>query len=418
MTKKEILNKLKALALAGTMGATLTACNPEDYREDYEKEKEKVVDEIVSRLKEELATTTQYTQTSETTTTYTTATTEVETTVVTVKPETTTQTTQLTTQATTQTTELTTQTSETTTTYTTAKTEETLEEELNEQNIIENKYKIIDQKDYKITITDEYPNIFRVALKFHPDNMSIENFINYIKVINGKSDSYGTNTLLVGEKLSIPVRTIYYTSNESIENISEHTGISVESIKKLNDEKTINCKEKRNVLIKLLPIYSRSYKTDTNENAIIYSNTVILGNFGPCEKAYEDGYVCGGVYIEQDKNFNEYYYTQFELNRKFKIDYVGTNIDSFYSVNGIPIFKIRNEKTCEKYANETGIPTNNFYTSIKTAEPSKYHFYKDAQGNECYTIDTTNLVQLGFINADDIAEKYLDIFEKETQKTK
>lgn len=325
---KEVLNKIKALVLAGTMGATMTGCTATIDETKFFGMLEKLgmsvtMDEdnnikvgLVDNEKETTAETTQ------TTTTQTTS-------EVTTQNTTTTQT--------------------TTTEQTTIPTAETTTQTTPIQILQENNYVI----GFTYQSKGEY--LYSIARKLRSTNVNA--LVEEIKELNNLTDNF----VKAGTVLSVPYRTVYYNvkQGDSIFTASLDTGISSETLCKLNNiditEYNNSFDKDTKILVTSMEQNQSSYET-YNGTANIYQGNVFFAEQFVAGSGYagSSNKVLILNHFSEDENYVSY--LSFNGNGQYVSQLVAINALTISTIDGIPV--IYASDNTENYTNNESYEYN------------------------------------------------------------
>ena len=198
-----------------------------------------------------------------------------------------------------------------------------------------------------------------------------------------------------GENSNEPAILIYYKTTQSIKDVSKYFGITEEEIQALNTNDKNNCEE-RELLIKVLPNNTKTFTTENGNKYFVYSNTLINGTeFIPCERTYNEECRKSGILIYKENNNNQYYYTEFKEDGSYYIYYCGNNIKEGLNMNGIPVFKLRNENDTYEISKKTGYQQNLYETTFEVENFDNIYFYTDEANEKYFTIQEQYLENYG-----------------------
>ena len=402
---KEKLNKLKALLLAATTAGTLSGCNL-NFTEDEnkkgnvnveveltEEEKQELIDKIANEINSR--TTSKDEKLAETTTETTTTENKTETTSTTTLSET------VYTQTFTNTTTMeTTISNPIVTTETTAETT-TTQSAQSEDNYEFNKiafefWAISKPYTYKdegteFTLGSEYPTVYSLARAFCPVGMRVNDFLNYIQEMN---PNVGTK---LGDIINVPVRNVYSDNELKYTLPIGTTEKQISEEYKIYLYNNVGLCEKNSS--KVIPL-SKNYTKNVEASFIVVRDAWYEPNHNTCSI----------VQIEND---------YIKKGEDEAIDYhLAENVKNAYLVDGIPVFEARTLNDCyqnaclgnyvyEAYATVATVRESgkeNTYYKDPTGNP--YYFYKDSNGNICFTFDKTDLTKYGYTKAPEVAKYF------------
>ena len=333
--KKEILNKIKALVLAGTMGATMTGCTATiDESKLFEKLEKLGISVTIdedNNIKIGLTDSEQEQQTTtelSTTTTTTTTTVPTETTTTTTVPTETTATTTMPTQATTT----------TTTTVPTETTTETTPIQISQEN------------DYIVgsTYQSKGEYLYSIAKKFRSTNVNA--LVEEIRSLNNLKDNF----IKEGTVLLVPYKTVYYNAKQgdSIFTVSLDTGISCETLCKLNNVDVTeydNAFDKdTKILVTSVEQNQNSYATN-NGTANIYQGNIIFAEQFVSGSGYTGSSNQALIlnHFSEDENYVSYLI--FNGNGEYTSQLAAINALTISTIEGVPV--IYASDTTENYTN-------------------------------------------------------------------
>ena len=308
MDKKAKYNRLKAILLAATMGATLSGCDINGKLNDFDvnvKIDDEALDEIINGVISK--TTTE--QPKETTTTETT--------------ETTTETKEETTYAQTFTTTTTMETTMTNPVVTSGTAIETTTEtttETTESQKIESERKIYslgtnDKYNIMHTYKSEGEYIYSIARRFVKSNIAA--FMNEIKKLNelGEEENY----IPTGKELKLPMTAIYYNAAKGDNLISVYleTGITCDKLCTLNEidaaDSSKSFDEDKKILLTVLENGKDRFMTDKGTAIIFHDNLIYadelyipIGYAGATNNALALHELSNGLNFVEAVKFNGY----------------------------------------------------------------------------------------------------------------
>ena len=364
---KENLKRIKAALLAATMGATLSGCNfnitdgEKNIKVEVELD-EKDKQELINKIAKEINSRTTSKEETTTSTTESTETTYTETFTTTTTTETTLTNPVVTTETTTESTETTTEPTKLETNYDFSKI-------AFDFWYLEEPYSYTDE-EREFTLGSEYPTVYSLAYKFCPVGMKVNDFLKQIQEIN---PDVGTK---LGDIIKVPVRKVY--SKEAIKYI--------------------------------IPVGTTEYKISDKQKLYLYNKIAVAAytncQMMPLSKNYTKGVTTSFIEVSNNNYGTNTCFIMQHEGDEFISYQLADNIKRVYFVDDIPVFEARSIEDCYQLEYLEDGPFE-FYTTVATTkDKNAYNFYKDSNGNICFTFDKTDLTKYGYTKAPEVAKYF------------